>query len=67
MTRDQITKAACKLNAIDFMGLMEHNEVAIEILDQDNIADANDGFFNVIADGLDGRETLLFIHGEFCG
>jgi hypothetical protein len=67
MTRDQITKAACKLSARDFMGLMEHNEVFTEVLDQDNIMDANDGYFNVIVEGMNPGEALLFIDGEFCG
>ena len=67
MTRDQITKAACKLNAADFMNLMEHNGVNTEILDQDNIMDPNDGYFNVIVEGLDLGEALLFIDGEYCG
>jgi len=67
MTREQIIKAACKLNAADFMDLMTHNGVYTEILDQDNIMDANDGYFNVIVDGMDLGEALLFVDGEFCG
>ena len=67
MTRVQIIKAACKFNAVDFMDLMEHNGVFTEVIDQDNIADANDGYFNVIVDGLHLGEALLFIDGEFCG
>jgi len=67
MTRNQIIKAACKLNAKDFMDLMDHNGVATEILDQDNIMDANDGYFNVCVDGLGSGEALLFVDGEFCG
>lgn len=67
MKRKQIIKAACKLNASDFMGLMEHNKVDTEVLDQDNIVDANDGYFNVIVEGMNPGEALLFIDGEFCG
>ena len=67
MTKDQITEAACKLNAEDFMNLMEHNGVNTEILDQDNIMDPNDGYFNVIVEGLDLGEALLFVDGEYCG
>ena len=67
MTKDQITEAACKLNAEDFMNLMEHNGVNTEILDQDNIMDPNDGYFNVIVEGMDLGEALLFVDGEYCG
>ena len=67
MTREQIIKAACKLSAKDFMGLMEHNGVDTEILDMDNIGDYNDGYFNVCVEGLGPGEALLFVDGEFCG
>jgi hypothetical protein len=67
MTKNQITKAACKLNAKDFLALMEHNKVETVILDQDNIMNANDGYLNVAVEGLDVGEALLFIDGEFCG
>ena len=66
MTKDQITEAACKLNAEDFMNLMEHNGVNTEILDQDNIMDPNDGYFNVIVEGCELGE-FLFLDGEYCG
>jgi len=64
MTKNQIIKAACKLSAKSFLELMEHNGVFTEILDQDNISNANDGFLNVIVEGLPVGETLLFINGK---
>jgi hypothetical protein len=67
MTRNQIIKAASSLNASDFMKLMDSKRVATEILDQDNIMDANDGYFNVCVDGLGSGEALLFVDGEFSG
>jgi hypothetical protein len=67
MTRLQIIKAACKLNAKDFLALMEHYNIGTVILDLDNIQDPNDGYLNVAVDGLDVGEALLFIDGEFCG
>ena len=67
MTRLQIIKAACKLNAEDFLALMEHNKVETVILDQDNILNVNDGYLNVAVEGLDVGEALLFVDGEFCG
>ncbi len=64
MTRVQIIKAACKLSAKSFLELMDHNGVFTEILDQDNIADPNDGNLNVVVEGLGDGEALWFINGE---
>ena len=65
MTRNQIIKAACKLSAKSFLELMEHNGVYTEILDQDNICNANEGCLNVDVEGMPEGESLLFINGEF--
>ena len=67
MTRLQIIKAACTLSAGDFLGLADHYGLAPTILDQDNIHDPNDGYLNVIVNGLARGEALLFIDGEFVG
>jgi hypothetical protein len=67
MTRLQIFKAACKLNAEDFLYLMYHNDVAIVILEVDNTMNPNAGRLNVAAKGLEKDEAILFIDGEFCG
>ena len=64
MDKDQIIKAARKLSAESFLESMHHNHVFTEILDQDNISNANDGFLNVIVEGLPAGETLLFINGK---
>lgn len=64
MTRNQIIKAACTLNAADFLNLIEHNGQFYEVLDQDNIADPNDGNLNVVVEGLRDGEALWFINGE---
>jgi hypothetical protein len=64
MTKLQIIKAACTFRAADFLSLMEHNGVFVEILDQDNIMDANDGCLNVIVEGLGEGDALLFIDGD---
>ena len=65
MTEDQIIKAASELSAKSFLELMDHNNVFTEILDQDNISDANDGFLNIIVDGLPAGSSLFFMNGEF--
>ena len=65
MHRAQIIKAARKLSAESFLESMHHNHVFTEILDQDNISNANDGFLNVIVEGFPAGETLLFIDGDF--
>ena len=67
MTRLQIIKAACTLSAGDFLGLADHYGLAPTILDQDNILNPNDGYLNVIVNGLPEGEALLFINGEFAG
>ena len=67
MTRLQIIKAACTLSAGDFLGLADHYGLAPTILDQDNIRDPDDGYLNVIVNGLARGEALLFIDGEFVG
>ena len=65
MKRDQIIKTASTLNAADFLSLAEANQLAPTILDQDNILDPNDGYLNVIVNGLARGEALLFIDGVF--
>lgn len=65
MKRDQIIEAATTLSATDFLVLAEANRLAPTILDQDNILDPNDGYLNVIVNGLMKGESLLFIDGVF--
>jgi hypothetical protein len=67
MKREQIIKAASTMNAKDFLDLADANGLAPTILDQDNIQDPNDGYLNVIVNGLARGEALLFVDGEFCG
>jgi len=67
MKRDQIIKAAESNSAVGFLALAEQNGLAPTILDQYNIMDANDGYLNVIVNGLARGEALLFIDGEFAG
>lgn len=64
MTKNQIIKEAHKLSAKSFLDLMDHNGVFTEILDQDNIADPNDGNLNVVVEGLGDGEALWFIDGK---
>lgn len=55
------------MNAKDFLDLADTNGLAPTILDQDNIQDPNDGYLNVIVNGLARGEALLFVDGEFSG
>lgn len=55
------------MNAKDFLDLAEANGLAPTIIDQDNIRDPNDGYLNVIVNGLARGEALLFVDGEFSG
>jgi hypothetical protein len=67
MTRTQIIKAAETNDAVAFLALAEQASLAPTIIDQDNIMDANDGYLNVIVNGLARGEALLFVDGEFSG
>jgi hypothetical protein len=67
MTRTQIIKAAETNDAVAFLALAEQAGLAPTIIDQDNIMDANDGYLNVIVNGLARGEALLFVDGEFSG
>jgi len=67
MTRTQIIEAAETNDATAFLALAEQAGMAPTIIDQDNIMDANDGYLNVIVNGLARGEALLFVDGEFSG
>ena len=67
MTRTQIIEAAETNDAAAFLALAEQAGLAPTIIDQDNILDANDGYLNVIVNGLARGEALLFVDGEFSG
>jgi hypothetical protein len=67
MTRTQIIEAAETNDAAAFLALAEQAGLAPTIIDQDNIMDANDGYLDVIVNGLARGEALLFVDGEFSG
>ena len=67
MTRTQIIEAAETNDAAAFLALAEQAGLAPTIIDQDNIMDANDGYLNVIVNGLARGEAMLFVDGEFSG
>jgi len=67
MKRNQIIKAAETNDAVGFLALAEQKGLAPTILDQDNIMNANDGYLNVIVNGLARGEALLFVDGELSG
>jgi len=67
MTRNQIIKAACTLNAADFLNLIEHNGVDFEIMirhSQDYPVDPNLGLLHIIVEGYQFTESLTFFNGE---
>ena len=67
MKRDQIIKAAESNSAKAFLNLLDGQSINYEVLDMDNIGNPNDGYLNLIVDGLEPGEALLFIDGEFAG
>lgn len=67
MTREQIIKAADSNNARGFLNLLDDRDISYAVLDMDNIGNPNDGYLNLIVNGLDEGEAILFIDGEFAG
>lgn len=67
MTREQIIKAADSNNARGFLNLLDDRDINYVVLDMDNIGNPNDGYLNLIVNGLDEGEAILFIDGEFAG
>ena len=67
MTRDEIIKMAEACRPESFMGELDEQRIDYMILDQDNISDPNDGYFNITVAGLEPGEALLFVDGEFSG
>ena len=65
MTKKQILAAAKELKASDFVYMLYRKKVFFDILDQDNIMDPNDGYFNIEVEGMPEGESLLFTDGEF--
>lgn len=67
MKREDIIKVAENNKAKEFLAFADAFGLAPTIIDQDNIMDPNDGYLNVIVNGLARGEALLFIDGEFTG
>lgn len=65
MTKKQILDAAKELKASDFIAMLDRKKVFFDVLDQDNIMDPNDGYFNIEVNGMPEGEALLFTDGEF--
>jgi hypothetical protein len=67
MKREDIIRVAENNKAKEFLAFAEAFGLAPTILDQDNVQDPNDGYLNVIVNGLARGEALLFIDGELSG
>ena len=60
-TTAQALKSLETMDAKTFEATFENQ---IEVLDQDNICDANDGMFNIIFEGKDKKDlSILFCDG----
>ena len=64
MTRDQIINIAELLTAEEFISILHNENVSFDILDQDDLLDANYGNCNIEVDGLIEGEALLFFNGR---
>jgi hypothetical protein len=67
MKREDIIRVAENNKAKEFLAFAEAFGLAPTILDQDNVRDPNDGYLNVIVNGLARGEAILFVDGEFSG
>ena len=45
--------------------LLESNNIGYEVLDADNLMDENEGNFNIIIDGMEDGESVLFYNGKY--
>jgi hypothetical protein len=64
MERDVIIKAAELLTAKEFISILEVENVNFDILDQDDIMNANSGYCNIEVEGLLEGESILFVDGK---
>lgn len=67
MTRQDIIATAEAFEAKGFRTILDQRRVDYMVLDQDNISDPNDGYFNISVAGLEPGEALLFCNGVFMG
>ena len=67
LSQKQIVDAANRMNASEFIGFLKENGNDYDILDQDNIFNANEGVVNIEIEGMNEGESLLFIDGEYQG
>jgi hypothetical protein len=64
MTTDKIMEQAKVLDAAQFVEYLKTNGIEYEILDADNIMDFNEGCLNLVVDGFDEGDSLLFFDGK---
>jgi hypothetical protein len=64
MTTDKIMEQAKVLDAAQLVEYLETNGIEYEILDADNIMDFNEGCLNLVVDGFDLGDSLLFFDGK---
>jgi hypothetical protein len=67
MTQDQIIRLAESLNAKEFLSLLEDRDADYEVLDMDNIGNPNEGFLNLVVEGMPEGQSILFSDGKFTG
>ena len=67
MTQDQIVSAAETFGAKGFLNLLDEQRVDYEVLDMDNIGNPDEGFLNLIVEGMPEGQSILFSDGRFTG
>jgi hypothetical protein len=64
MTTEKIMEQAKVLDATNFVEYLETNGIEYEILDADNLLNYNEEYLNLVVDGFDEGDSLLFFDGK---
>ena len=65
MKTTKIIKTAKSSDAKEFLTILDKKKVFYEVLDQDNIFNPNEGYLNLIVDGMPEGESILFVDGQY--
>ena len=65
MEAQKIIKTAKSSDAKEFLTILDKKKVFYEVLDQDNIFNPNEGYLNLIVDGMPEGESILFVDGQY--
>ena len=65
MKTTKIIKTAKSSDAKEFLTILDKKKVFYEVLDQDNICNPNEGYLNLVVEGMPEGESILFFDGQY--